>query len=112
MSLEGIEEVVAGLGFIKDKGVRGGSILGTTFFHASSKAASLGAVASRSVANRRAPDRLRRRVVANRNMVEEIGKVGFAWLLLGRIQITGVCIGGAEMGVREGLFCYIGLGDE
>ena len=68
VSFEGIEEGVGGRGFMKESGVFGGSMLGETFFHASTKAvSSAGDAAGRSVENglpRRpaaARDRVRRR---------------------------------------------------
>lgn len=56
---------------IKARGVFGGSMLGAIFFHASIKAPSVGAFASKSVEKRRAviDDRERMRVAALRNMV-------------------------------------------
>lgn len=49
LSLEGIDDGVAGLGFMKADGVIGGSVLGITFFQASEKVESTLFAAGRSV---------------------------------------------------------------
>ena len=80
MSLVGIEAGVAGRGCIYAEGVLGGSMLGTTFFHASTKLESAVGAAGRSVEKHRdlAARRGRpRRVVARRNMAAEVGSLGY-----------------------------------
>lgn len=67
-----MEEGVGGRGFMKESGVLGGSMLGSTFFHASTKLESTVGEAGRSVEKERVlaarkdrPSRL----VARRNMM-------------------------------------------
>lgn len=73
VNLEGIEEGFGGRGLIKARGVFGGSMLGTIFFHASINAASAGAFASRSLENRRQHtlDREMMRLAAVRSMPDD-----------------------------------------
>lgn len=55
MIFEGMEEGVAGRGCMKWEGVLGGSMLGVTFFHESTKAESELGAAGRSVEKGLAP---------------------------------------------------------
>ena len=54
MNLEGIEDGVGGRGCMNERGVLGGSMLGITFFHASTNVASAAWAAGRSVEKDRA----------------------------------------------------------
>ena len=73
VSLEGMEGGVDGRVCMKDKGVFGGSMFGTTFFHASTNPATAAGAEERSVENGRALMCLARRplvvVTARLNIV-------------------------------------------
>lgn len=79
MSLDGIEDGVGGLGSMNERGVLGGSMLGTSFFHASTNAASAACSAGRSAEKRRVEALIAEEVrmgrwrsfAACRNMAEE-----------------------------------------
>lgn len=89
MSLVGIEDGLGGRGCMKESGVLGGSMLGTTFFQASTNAESAQGAAGGSVERNRPqaleqarPGWRRRAVVARRSMAEE--GLGIARLWQGR----------------------------
>lgn len=101
VSLEGMEEGVGGRGCMKERGVLGGSKLGTTFFQASTKASSAFGATGRSVEKGRAlalAEERRgraRRPVARRNMVGSVARSGLAvserevWVLWGALWKWG-----------------------
>ena len=69
VSFVGIEEAVEGRGFMKEEGVRGGSMFGATFFHDSTKVESI--VDGSSVEKARAVTDLEDAAVTDREMRRE-----------------------------------------
>jgi hypothetical protein len=108
--LEGMEEEVGGRGFMKWEGVLGGSMLGMTFFHDSTKAASVVGAAGRSVEKGLAPA-LRVRAKwreACRNMVNAWWwLLRFSGLVSSRLEMLGTWSVGVTTNYRSLSIFYL-----
>lgn len=115
VSLEGMDEGVAGRGFMKERGVLGGSMFGITFFQASTKVESSVGAAGRSVEYGLALDpeedikRRARRPVARRNMAwEEWGRSALAgWEREEGLGAGCRCARGTLLGKCRGCLVFV-----